>query len=127
MAGALDRAAVRFGDPADDGQTESDAAILAGTRLSGAIEAFEDASCIVRRDADPGVGNPQSNGGGAGVQRCRYLASRRRIAESVIQQVDYQAAQQLLVAVELQVVTWKTLELEAECMGESLNGAATVA
>jgi hypothetical protein len=33
----------------------------------------------------------------------------------------------LLVAVELQVVARKALELEAACIGESLNGATTVA
>ena len=104
IARAIDRAAVRFGDPSDDGQAEPEAAILAVARLSGAVEALENAGRVAGRDADSGIGDAQLHARGAGFQRGRHLAAGRCVADGVIEQVDHQAAQQLLVAGELQVV-----------------------
>src|SRR5260370_39630062 len=63
-------AAVRFGDPFADGETETSAGTLARTRARrvGAPEAVEDMRQIPRRDHDPDVGHREHRASGVAAE-----------------------------------------------------------
>src|SRR5581483_6363895 len=122
----LDGAAVRFGDPLDDRQAETEAALGAGAGAVGAEEAFEDMRHGVGRDADAGVGDAEADAVGGGVERGGDAAAAGGVADRVIEQVDDQPAQQLLVAGERNVAAGAAFESDAAGGGEALDGAAGV-
>src|SRR5262245_53480161 len=84
-AGAFDSAVVRFGDALDDREAQAEAA--RGTRpgFVGAVEALEHSGYVFGRYADTGIGDPNADATGAGLQRCCDTASGRGVADGVIE------------------------------------------
>src|ERR1035438_10916197 len=105
---------VRLRDPLHNRQTQAKAAILPRARLIGAVEALEDVRRRLRSDASPIIGYSDSHIRKVNFQSGDDLPSGRRVADSVIEQVHHQAAEQFLVAAE-----WRSEERRVGKEGRS--------
>src|ERR671920_158202 len=85
----LDASAVRFGDFARDGQPEAGPPNAAGAGLVDAVEAVEDSRQVLSGDAGPGVSYLEHGLITALEHVQRDLAATRRIAQSVVDQVEH--------------------------------------
>ncbi len=86
---------MRFGDPAADGETESEAAALgrSGARPVGAIEALEDVGQIASRDADARVLDRELGSAADAMQGELDTSSARRVLDGIRRQVQQQLPQ----------------------------------
>src|SRR5205807_7729194 len=86
----LDPAAVRLGEMLDDGEAQAAAALVAGAALVHPVEALEDASQRLRRDADAGVADLDQRVAALPRQAQQHLAARPVVLDGVVEQVEEQ-------------------------------------
>src|SRR5436309_13148846 len=96
---------MRFGDPLNDRKAEAEAALGARSGFVGSEEALENVRGGGGWNADPGVGDAQADTGRSltverqvAAQFCFHRAARRGVTNGVIEEIDYEPAQELLVA-----------------------------
>src|SRR6266481_1930472 len=90
----VDGAAVRFGDPLADGETEAGAGTLARARARrvGAPEPVEDVRQIPGRDPDPGVGDAEHGTPVAACQLHGNLPAARCVLHGVLDEIERELA-----------------------------------
>ena len=94
--------------------------------LVGPVKAVENVRRGFGRNAEAGIGNGDAKLRAVGFERCRNLAARRRVADGVIQQVDHQAAQQVLVAAKGNILAGAAFQLDGARRRQRLHGAAAL-
>src|SRR5689334_2383682 len=100
----LYRAFMRFGNPLHNGEAQSEASVLPGARLVPAVKASEDVGGGFGWNTNSGIGNQNAKLVLRGFQLDRNFPGGRSVADGVVEQVQDQAAQQLLIAAEGHVI-----------------------
>ena len=118
-----------FGDPFDNGKAESEAAVggfgfAASARLVHSIEALKDARGITGSNTDAGIRDADADLLTLAFHRSDYLASGRRVADRIIEQVEHHAAEQFFIALEADIAEAGAFELDIAGIGARLDGAA---
>jgi len=91
-----ERAAVGFGDPSGNRQTEPcSRSPTGGIKLN---ESIEDSDLVCRRNARPAVRHAQSNRMGILRHVNRLTSSRRRVLHGILQDIQHQLTEQTFVS-----------------------------